>query len=235
MAVDTRLEFAADALRLRGTSRQVMTFVTALFLVGGILAAALDVVTGSEWDPAILQAWTLVSQILAAAGLFVLGRLRRSVSFTVLGVLIALVVIEEAFHVLNPVSEWLAAMADIENRWNSVRLSVLNGVLIYGFVAILGVALLLVSHWRGSPAERRVVRNIAIMLIVGGIFGGPISTSSYWVEDTRRVIFIEEIGESLVFAVMVGYVAALLFMTRRRRGAVTALPRRRPARDRARP
>jgi hypothetical protein len=208
-----------------------MTFVTALFVIGGILAAALDVATGSEWDPAILQAWTLVSQILAAAGLFVLARWRHSVSFVALGVLITLIVIEEAFHVLNPVSAWLADMADIENRWNTVRLSVLNGVLIYGFVAVLGVALLLVSHWRGSPAERRVVRNIAIMLLIGGIFGGPISTASYWTDETRRVIFTEEIGETLVFAVMVGYVAALVFLTRRRLRTATGLLRRPPARD----
>lgn len=235
MTLDPRLDFAADALKLRGTSRQVMTFVTALFVIGGILAAVLDVATESEWDPAILQAWTLVAQTLTAVGLFVLGRWRHSMSFTVLGVLISLIVIEEAFHVLNPVSDWLAAMANIESRWTTVRLSVLNGVLIYGFVAILGVALLLVSHWRGSPAERRVVRNIAILLLIGGIFGGPISTSSYWVEDTRRVIFIEEIGETLVFAVMVGYVAALVFLTRRRMETATASPRPQPARDRARP
>jgi hypothetical protein len=235
MAIDPRLEFAADALKLRGPAKQVMTFVAAFFVVGGILAAGLDLADSDGWDPATLQSWTLVSQTLAAVGLLLLGRWRKSLSFTVLGVLITLIVIEEAFHVLNPVSAWLADVADIENRWNTVRLSVLNGVLIYGFVAILGVALLLVSHWRGTPAERRVVRNIAILLVIGGIFGGPISTASYWVEDTRRVIFIEEVGESLVFAAMVGYVAALVVETRRRSVAATASPRRRPIRGPGRP
>ena len=156
----------------------------------------------------------MLSQTLAAVGLFVLGRWRRSVSFAVLGVLISLVVIEEAFHVLNPVSEWLADVADIENRWNTVRLGVLNGALIYGFVAVVGVSLLLVSHWHGSPAERRVVRNIALLLLIGGIFGGPISTAAYWTEDVRRVVFVEEVGETLVFAAMVGYVAGLVVFTR---------------------
>ena len=199
------------------------------------MAAALDLANADRWDPANLQAWTLVSQTLSAAGLFVLGRVRNSRSFMVLGFLIALVVVEEAFHVLNPVSAWLADLFDIENRWTTVRLSVLNGVLIYGFVAIIGVTLLLVSHWHGTPAERRVVRNIAILLFVGGLFGGPISTASYWTDETRRVLFVEEVGETLAFAVMVGYVAALVAQTRRGFGAVRARVRHRPTHGRGRP
>lgn len=216
MAVDPRLDFAADALKLRGASREVATFVAAVFVVGGILTAGLDYADADLYDPTTLQGWTLLAQTLAAVGLFLLARWRRSVSFAVLGVLISLIVIEEAFHVLNPVSDWLAGVADIENQWNTVRLSVLNGALIYGFVFVIGVSLLLFSHWRGSPAERRVVRNIAILLLIGGIFGGPISTASYWTEETRRVVFIEEVGETLVFAGIVGYVAGLVVLSRRR-------------------
>jgi hypothetical protein len=216
MAVDPRLDFARDALKLDESSRQVLTFVAAVFVGGGILTAGLDFTEANRQDPTTLQGWTLLSQTLAAVGLFVLARWRRSVSFAVLGLLITLIVIEEAFHVLNPVEEWLAAVAGIENRWNTVRLGVLNGALIYGFVALIGVSLLLVSHWHGSPAERRVVRNIAILLLIGGIFGGPISTSAYWTEDIRRVVFVEEVGETLVFAVMVGYIAGLLALLRRR-------------------
>ncbi len=215
MAVDPRLDFARDALKLRGVSRQVMTFVAAVFVVGGILTAGLDFAEADRYDPTTLQGWTLISQTLAAVGLFALARWRRSVSFAVLGFLISLIVVEEAFHVLNPVSDWLANVADIENRWNTVRLGVLNGALIYGFVAVIGVSLLLVSHWHGSPAERQVVRNVAILLLIGGIFGGPISTASYWTEETRRVVFIEEVGETVVFAAMVGYVAGLVVFTQR--------------------
>mgnify|MGYP001825301006 CR=1 FL=1 len=235
MAIDPRLDFAGDALKLRGSSRHVMTYVAAIFVLGGVLAAALDLADSDRWDPANLQAWTLVSQTLSAAGLFMLGRLRKSRSFVVLSFLISLVVIEEAFHVLNPVSAWLADLFDIENKWNTVRLSVLNGALIYGFVALIGVTLLLVSHWHGTPAERRVVRNIAIMLFIGGIFGGPISTASYWTDETRRVLFVEEVGETLAFAVMVAYVAALVAQTGRSRGAARSRIRRRPTRGRGRP
>lgn len=216
MAVDPRLDFAADALKLRGPSREVVTFVTVVFIGGGLLTAGMDFSDADVYDPTTLQGWTLIAQALAAVGLFVLARWRRSVSFAVLGFLISLIVIEEAFHVLNPVSDWLAGVANIENRWNTVRLSVLNGALIYGFVAIIGVSLLVISHRRGSPAERRVVRNIAILLLVGGIFGGPISTTSYWTDETRRVMFIEEVGETLVFAVIAGYVAGLVVLSKRR-------------------
>lgn len=216
MTVDPRLDFARDALKLRGTSRQVAIFVAAVSVAGGILTAGLDFADADRYDPTTLQGWTLLSQTLAAVGLFVLARWRHSVSFAVLGVLVSLIVIEEAFHVLNPVSDWLAGVADIENRWNTVRLSVLNGALVYGFVAVIGVALLLFSHWRGSPAERLVVRNIAILLLIGGIFGGPVSTAVYWTDDTRRVVFVEEVGETLVFAVMAGYIAGLVVSSRLR-------------------
>jgi hypothetical protein len=215
MAIDHRLDFAADAMKLRGNSRQVMTFVTAVFLVGAILAAGLDLTDADRWDPATLQSWTLVPQVFVVVGLFILGRWRRSRSFAVLGVLIALIVIEEAFHVLNPVSAWLAAITGIEETWTDVRLGLLNGVLIYGFVAVVGGTLLIASHWRGSPAERRVVRNIALILLVGGIFGGPISTASNW-GDVRTWMFVEECGETAAFAVMAGYVAGLLVASRRR-------------------
>jgi hypothetical protein len=211
-----------------------MVFVTAVFVAGGILAAALDLADADRWDATTLQAWTLLAQALVAVGLFLLGRWRRSVSFALLGVLIALIVVEEAFHVLNPVSAWLSDVANIENRWNTFRLSVLNGALIYGFVAVIGVALLLFSHWHGSPAERRVVRNIAVLLFVGGLFGGPVSTASYWTDDPRRIIFIEEVGENMVFAVMVGYVSALLVFARRRRSSATPVIRHRRVRGRER-
>lgn len=220
MAIDTRLDFARDALKLRGEPRQVALFVAALFVLGGLLAAGLDLADPDRWDPATLQTWTLLPQTLAAAGLLLLGRWRSSLSFTVMGVLIVLIVIEEAFHVLNPVSAWLAELAQIENTWTTVRLGLLNGVLIYGFVALLGLALLVVSHYQGSPAERRVVRNLALLLVVGGIFGGPISTLSYF-GDIRVWMFVEECGETIVFAVMAGYVAGLVAVTRR---AVTSSP-----------
>jgi hypothetical protein len=229
MTYDTRLDFARDALKLRGNARQVALFVTALFLVGGLLAAGLDLADADRWDPATLQTWTLLPQTLAAGGLFLLGRWRSSLSFTVMGVLIALIVIEEAFHVLNPVSAWLAEVAQIENSWTTVRLGLLNGVLIYGFVALLGVALLVVSHYQGSPAERRVVRHLALLLVVGGIFGGPISTISYF-GDIRVWMFVEECGEAIVFAVMVGYVAGLVALTRRVATASPSASRMAPGR-----
>lgn len=235
MGIDQNLDAAGDALKIRGSSRHVMMYVAAVFVLGGVVAAMLDLAEPDRWDPAKLQAWTLVSQTLSAAGLFVLGKLLKSRSFIVLGFLISLVVIEEAFHVLNPVSAWLADLFDIENKWNTVRLSVINGALIYGFVAIIGVTFLLVSHWHGTPAERRVVRNIAILLFIGGIFGGPISTASYWTDETRRVLFVEEVGETLAFAVMVAYVAALVVQTWRRAGAARAEVRRQPTRGQARP
>jgi hypothetical protein len=212
--MDPRFDFAADALRLRGVPRQVAYFVTAVFLIGGVLTAGLDLADAGRWDPATLQSWTLVPQTLAMFGLLLLGRWRRSKSFAVLGILIGLIVIEEAFHVLNPVSAWLARIAQIENTWTTVRLGLLNGVLIYGLVAVLGVTLLVVSHWHGSPAERKVVRNLAIMLFVAGFFGGPIATISNF-GNTRSWLFVEECGEAVVFAVMVGYVAGLVAHARR--------------------
>lgn len=201
--------------RLRGTSRQVAGFVAAVFATGAVLAVAVDLHSSPGWDSPVLQAWTLVPQTLAAVGLLVLARTRGSTAFMVLAGLISLVVIEEAFHVLNPVAAWLAEIARWANEWSEVRISVLNGVLIYGLVAMVGFALLAASHWSGSMTERPIVRNLAVLLLAGGFFGGPISTLST-MGNRRRWIFVEEFGEALVFALIAGYVAGLLVALTRR-------------------
>jgi fluoride ion exporter CrcB/FEX len=145
----------------------------------------------------------------------------------VLASFIGLIVIEEAFHVLNPVSAWLAELVGIENSWSTVRLSLLNGLLIYGVVAAVGVTLLVISHWRGSLAERRVVRNLAVLLFVAGFFGGPVSTIATFDYDVR-LAFLEELGEALVFALVVGYVAGLVALSRRGFHVGRTWSRRRP-------
>lgn len=205
---------SSDGFKLRGVSRQVALFVSVLSLIGAGLAAGIDLADPYRWDPLTLQTWTLGLQALVVLGLIVLARLWRSTSFLVLAVIIALVVLEEAFHVLNPVSEWLAKFVEIENSWSTVRLRVLNGVLIYGFVAVLGVSLLVVSLTLGSPGERHVVRNVAIMLFIAGAFAGPVSIVTYWLPQVRDWILVEESGETLVFVVMIGYIAGLLTLVR---------------------
>lgn len=204
-----RLKNGDNPWRLRGTALQVAWFVAAVFAAAAALMAAVDLYSNPGWGSPVLQAWTLVPQMLVVIGLFVLGRTRGSTAFMVLAGLVGLIVIEEAFHVLNPVAAWLARIARWANQWSDVRLSVLNGVLIYGLVALVGLTLLAVSHWRGSATERPVVRNIALLLLAGGFFGGPVSTLST-MGHRRRWIFIEEFGEAIVFALMAGYVAGLV-------------------------
>lgn len=203
-----------DAFKLRGVSRQVALFVSVVSLIGAGVAVGADLADPYRWDPLTLQAWTLVLQTLAVVGLIALAGLWRSMSFFVLAVIVALVVLEEALHVLNPVSEWLARLVEIENSWSTVRLRVLNGVLIYGFVAVLGVSLLVVSHKFGSAGERHVIRNMAVMLFIAGAFAGPVSIVTYWLPEVRDWILVEESGETLVFAVMLGYIAGLLTLVR---------------------
>ena len=195
--------------RLRGTSLQVASFGAAAFTAAAVLVALVDRYSQGRWDSPLLQAWTLIPQALATAGLLHLAKVRNSKAFGILGGLIGLIVIEEAFHVLNPLAAWLARVARWANRWSDVRLSVLDGVLIYGFVALVGLGLLAFSHWHSSPDERPVIRNIALLLLAGGLFGGPISVLST-MGHRRRWVFVEEVGEAIVFALMAGYVAGLV-------------------------
>lgn len=201
---------------------QVALFVGVASLAGSVLAAAIDINSNLAADSPTLQGWVLISQVAAAAGLLRLGVLLRSTSFLVLGALIGLIAIEEAFHVLNPIASRLADLAQIANEWTSIRLSVLSGALIYGLVALAGLLMLVWSHRHGSQAERRVVRNLAWMLLAGGFFGGPISVLST-LGNGRRWLFIEEFGESVVFAVIVGYVAGLVVLRRREGDALARL------------
>jgi hypothetical protein len=197
---------------LRGSSRQVALFVSGAFLAGAVLAAGIDLYSDAGWDSPILQGWTLIPQVLSAAGLLWLGRTRRSASFVILGCLIGLVVVEEAFHVLNAVEASLTAIATWGAEWSSVRVNTLRLVLVYCLVALVGLIMLAISHRYGSKGERHVVRNLALLLVIAGFFGGPISTLSL-LSSRRRWLFIEECGEAVVFALIAGYVAGLVVPT----------------------
>jgi hypothetical protein len=179
---------------LHGLSKQVALFAGVAFLAGTLVAAAVDLRSGIGWSSPTLQAWTLVPQVACAAGMTYIGYRRNSRAFYILGALIVLIVIEEAFHVLNPVSEWLGRNA----TW----------ALIYGLVAFIGLIGLALSHRFGSDVERPVVRNLAILLILGGFFGGPVSVVAARTNQLRW-LFVEEFGEALVFAIIGGYVAGL--------------------------
>jgi hypothetical protein len=179
---------------LQGLAKQVALFVAVAFLGGTLVAATIDVISGIGWSSPTLQAWALVPQVVSAAGLVYIGYRRSSRAFYILGGLIVLIVIEEAFHVLNPVSDWLAR----NSTW----------ALVYGLVAFIGLLGLALSHRFGTETERPVVRNLAILLILGGIFGGPVSVVASRTNQPEW-LFVEEFGEALVFAIIGGYVAGL--------------------------
>lgn len=183
-----------DKPRLYGLSKQVALFVGVVFLAGTLVAAAFDLRHGIGWSSPAVQAWTLVPQVATAAGLMFIGYRRNSRAFYILAGLMLLIVIEEAFHVLNPVSNWLGRIA----TW----------ALIYGLVAFIGLTGLALSHRFGSEVERPVVRNLAILLVLGGFFGGPVSVVASRT-NSLRWLFVEEFGEAVVFAIIGGYVAGL--------------------------
>jgi hypothetical protein len=208
-----------DSWRLRGTSRQAAVLVAVTLCGVTIVVACLDRYARTSWDSPLLQDWTLLPQGLSAIGLLYLAKARHSTAFAILGVLIGLVIIEDAFHILNPLADRLARVALWARRWTEIRLGVLNGALIYGFVAIVGLSLLAVSHWHGSPDERPVIRSFTALLLVGGFFGGPVSIVAA-LESPGRLTFVEELGEAMVFAVMAGYVAGLVATLIERRGRI---------------
>ena len=180
--------------RLQGLSIRVALFVALVFLAGTLVAAVLDLRAGIGWSSPILQTWALVPQVVSAAGLIYIGYRRNSGAFYILGALIVLIVIEEAFHVLNPVSEWLGRNA----TW----------ALVYGLVGFIGLRGFALSHRLGSEVERPAVRNLALLLILGGLFGGPVSVIASRTNQLRW-LFVEEFGEALVFSIIGGYVAGL--------------------------
>lgn len=138
-----------------------------------------------------------------------LGRAQRSRSYSILAALILLVVVEEAFHVLNPVAARLTTVADWANEWTGVSTGVLAEVLLYGLVAAIGFALLAISYWYGSWNERLAVRTIMMLLLIGGLFAGPVSMLSS-ADQGGRWLYIEELGEGLAFSLIAGYVLGLI-------------------------
>ena len=209
-----RLAAINDTWQLRGTARQIAGVVAGAFVLIALAVAAVDRLSEGGWDSPLLQAWTLVPQLLVAAALLYIGRLRRSKAFWYLGILFALVFIEEAFHVLNPVEASMRGLVNSVSEGFGVSRTVVNGLFVYGLVAVIGVGLLALSLWHASHGERKVVRNLALLLAVGGFFGGPVSLLSN-LRNRRMWMFVEEVGEAIVFAGIVAYVAGLLYAAAR--------------------
>ena len=202
--------------RLHGASRQVAVFVAASFLTGALLAIAIDVLAAESWDAAALQAWTLLPQIASGAGLFYMGRRDAHRSFIIMAALIALIVIEEAFHVLNPLTSFLEETAGSLPGWGDGRVTLLHNLAIYSLIAAVGAAFILLAFRSAQVEEKPVIRNLTLLLIAGGVFGGPLSIASVF-GGTRRWLYLEELGEAVVFAVIAGYVVGLMARSRSHR------------------
>jgi hypothetical protein len=215
-----------DSWRLRGTERHVASVVAGAFVVAALVFILVDRMSAGGWDSPLLQAWTLVPQALAAAALLYIGKVRRSTAFWIMGILVGLIFIEEAFRVMNPVESSMRGLVS----WVSERLgasrALVSGLFVYGFVAVVGLGLLALSLWHGSHGERKVVRNLALMLAIGGFFGGPVAVLST-LGDQRMWMFVEEVGEAIVFAVIAAYVAGLLYAVFTTHGNGAAAPEKR--------
>lgn len=204
------LSSEAEAWRLRGTAMQVAVYVAAGFVAAALLVTAIDYSTDFRPDSSLIQAWTLVPQVVVVLGLVYIGYVRSSRTFWVLGALVALVLIEEAFHVLNPVEVSMRGLVGRISEGTGVDRAIVNGMAVYGLVALIGLGFLAYSLLKGSRSERKVVRNIAVLLAIGWFFGGPVSVLSRS-DDGRLLAFIEEVGEAVVFALLAGYVSGLVY------------------------
>jgi hypothetical protein len=219
-----------DSWRLRGTARQIANFVAVAFVASAVLVAVIDHSTHAGWDAPLLQDWSLIPHGFTVLGLFYIARSRRSAAFGILGTLYGLIFVEEAFHVLNSLARWQFGAARWVSRRTPLSYDVANWTVLYASVAILGVALLLFAYFHAANGERRVVRNLALFLAVGGFFGGPISSFAA-LEDPATWTFIEELGEAMAYAITAGYVAGLVYavaIPRLRKHPHRAAPREHP-------
>ena len=198
--------------RLDGRPRRIALIAGASFAAVAVLALAVDLRSGNSWDAQTLQASALFTQVAAGLGLWYLGRIHRSRGFVLLAVLVTLVAFEEAFHILNPLAELLSSLARAVADLLGLRAGVLAAGFIYGFVAAAGFALIILAYLGADVSERRVVLNLTILLVVGGIFAGPVGALGH-LGNPRFWVHLEEFGEAIVFTAVGGYVAGLVALS----------------------
>jgi len=207
--VSDELRSDEDLLRLQGSSLRIAVLLSVWLIAGAGVAGVADRLSGADSSMPLLQDWTLIPQALAASGLGWLAYKRGCRAFWILGGLIGLIAVEEQFHILNPVAAWLDAAA----QWTRQRIAIphtgLSALRIYMAVAMTGFLLLALSYLAGSASERLVVRNVSLLLVLGGIFGGPVSVLSAAL-GSRNWQTAEESGEAVVFAIIAGYVGGLI-------------------------
>lgn len=186
-----------------------------LFLAAAAWAGWLDWAGEIERDSAALDFLATSYKIIGLATLSWMGYRLESRSMYLLALLLAALVIA---HLLVH-ADWFSRLARVVADPLSEALPLSSGKIQLGgmFMAlgIVGGALLWATIRTVRPFERPVVMVLVWMLVVVGIFTGPVNAISS-LGINREWLFAEDFGQVVSLAVLAAYGVGLVISTGRR-------------------
>jgi hypothetical protein len=200
----------------------VAALVTAGLLIGALAAARVDLNSPLERNPVPLENSATVSKLVAAAGLLLLARMRRSVSILTIAGVVLLLAVEGRFHALGLLDGVVAGPArSIAAAFSISRVFVASAIPLA--VAGMIIALLLAyAVVKAGPEDRRLVLSLVLLLAIDGIFAGPVNAISS-LGITREWLFAEDFGQAVALALLAGYVSGAVMWRYRRDHAASSL------------
>ncbi len=203
LRVDVR-EKVVDSPRLEGRALQVAVVVGVVLLGAALWAGAVDFYTEPGRNPAPLGWLDLAYKLISIAALVYVANRWNSRSLRILALLLALL---EVGHLLVHTRSFNRAEF-VLIRPLADALSVSRGVVMLGGIfvalAIIGIGMVWLAYRAARPDEKPVVVKLIAILIVLGIFTGPVNAISA-LGINREWLIAEDFGQVLALAVLAAY------------------------------
>jgi hypothetical protein len=218
-------------LRARIAARLSMPVLIALVVVDLVFVAASvwHLARGERTGPWVLETdggfaeqFGYLQQGAAALLLLTLALVTRRAVFAAWGSLYACALADDSLRLHENKGAWLADRIG-EHLWFpdgllGLRANDLGEILVWGLLAVLPLAAVVLLHRRSDPATRRASWGVAALLILYVFCGGVVDQFHVLVMDTPigdAVGTLEDGGEMIALSLSVAFVVGLLAAARR--------------------
>jgi hypothetical protein len=234
MSTETTGELGLRARITASVSRWVLVplvLVDLAFVVASVWHLALGRREGAwvlETDGGYAEQFGYLQQGAIALLLLVLALITRRGVFAAWGSLYACALADDSLRLHENKGAWLADRIG-EHLWFpdgllGLRANDLGEILVWGLLAVLPLAAVVLLHRRSDPVTRRLSLGVAVLLAAYVVCGGVIDQLHVLVMNTAvgdAVGTLEDGGEMIVLSLTVAYAAGLLLAALRRRSEPT--------------
>ncbi len=196
-------------LVVRGRARRVAIAVTVVLLMMALWAAKLDYDRPLVRNTVPLTVLSALFKGLALAGLLVVARRLASRSIYLIAGFVAALIAGTVIINSDALSTMFDSIADWAEPVLPVSGQTAKYVLMFSVLAVVTAVLLYLAYSSARPTEREAVLVLIGLLLVVGVFVGPVNALSIqgW---SREWLFAEDFGQVVSLALLTGYTSGLV-------------------------